>query len=123
MALLRPVRFPDPSPLAARQLGRLSMMRCLGLLCRRGRPGASKTALSEPPSRVLVPGSLPFVIVCVLLLCTAMGVLAADGTHGWLITSHAGGQDSAGAVSGEKRGESVAQGQGKTALGPQGKTT
>ena len=50
-------------------------------------------------------------------------MLAADGTHGWLITSHAGGQDSAGAASGEKRGESVAQGQGKTALGPQGKTT
>ena len=82
------------------------------------------TLLGQPFwSRVLVPGSLPFVIVCVLLLCTAMGVLAADGTHGWLITSHAGGQDSAGAASGEKRGESVAQGQGKTALGPQGKTT
>ena len=30
-------------------------------------------------SRVLVPGSLPFVIVCVLLLCTAMG-----GTKFWL---------------------------------------
>ena len=55
MALLRPVRFPDPSPLAAQQLGRLSMMRCLGLLCRRGRPGASKTALSEPPECTNTP--------------------------------------------------------------------
>jgi MFS family permease len=90
-------------------------------------------------AQLIVPGALPFVVVSVLLVVSAVCFVIVDGTDGWLLgraEPGSGGNDGSGGdgdgsseASGSGRGKGrnepaavVGGGEGKAALGPPGKT-
>ena len=93
-------------------------------------PGDGWLLARQPQlARLIVPGALPFVIVSVVLVLTAVSFVVMDGAHGWLLGNSGTGVDtevdrgSAGSSKGKSSGNVVGGGEGKKALGPPGKTT